>query len=150
MFSYIFNILTINDNLNNKSECWCSNCRVVIIIDFVSTGLMSMWLTLHHTEILLRQSCSVFWICTTLFPVVRRLVASTSTYIYKTFCRIWWYMQRYVINVDSEEYRSQDWPLWYTIFNSSLGRVGAANKDTLYSVFKVWKEKEKRHWVRTV
>ena len=55
-----------NDSLNGKSESWYF-CRVVIIIDFVFTGLMSMWLTLHQTEIRLRRSCSVFWICTTFF-----------------------------------------------------------------------------------
>ena len=65
-----------NDSLNDKSESWCF-CRVVIIIDFVFTGLMSMWLTLHHTEIRSRQSCSVFWICT-FFPVVWSVVSFAS------------------------------------------------------------------------
>ena len=38
-----------SDSLNDKSESWCF-CRVVIVIDFVFTGLMSMWLMLHHTK----------------------------------------------------------------------------------------------------
>ena len=66
-----------SDSLNDKPESWCF-CRVVIIIDFVFTGLLSMWLTLHHTEIQSRQRCNVFWICTPLFPVVWNVVSSAS------------------------------------------------------------------------
>ena len=54
------------------------------------------------------------------------------------FCRVWWNIQRSIINKDAEEYRSKDWPLWYTIFNSSFRRVWTTGKDTLYSIFKVW------------
>ena len=84
-----------NDSLNDKSESWCF-CRVIIIIYFfffLFTGLMSMWLTLHHTEIRSRQSCSVFWICTTLFPVVWSVVSSAS--LWQAAAEFhWWYMQR--------------------------------------------------------
>ena len=45
------------DSLNDKSESWCF-CRVVITVNFVLTGLMSMWLVLYHIEIRSRQSCS--------------------------------------------------------------------------------------------
>ena len=42
-----------NDSLTDTSESRCF-CRVVIIFDFVFTGLMSMRLTLHHIEITLK------------------------------------------------------------------------------------------------
>ena len=48
----------------------------------------------------------------------------------------------WVINIDAEENRFQDWPFWYTKFNSSFRRVGTMNKDTLYSIFKIWTEKD--------
>ena len=79
-----------NDGLNDKSEIWCL-CRVVITFDFALIGLMSMWLALHHTEIRSRQSCSVFWIYTLIFPVAWSVV---SIHEHMIFCRIWWSMQR--------------------------------------------------------
>ena len=68
-FSVTFSIFwPSSDSLNDKSESWCFS-SVVIIIDFVFTGLMSMWLTLHHTEIR---------IYTTFIPVVWSVVSSAS------------------------------------------------------------------------
>ena len=66
-----------SDSLNDKSKSWCF-WRVAIITDFIFYRINGMWLTLHHTEIRSRQSCSVFWICTTLFPVVWSVVSSAS------------------------------------------------------------------------
>ena len=48
-----------NESLNDKSESWCF-CHVVITIDGVSRGLMSVWLALHRTEIRFRQTFSFF------------------------------------------------------------------------------------------
>ena len=48
-----------NQSLNDKSESWCF-CHVVITIDSVSTGLMSVWLALRHIEIRFRQTFSFF------------------------------------------------------------------------------------------
>ena len=99
---------------------------------------MNTRLALYHIEIRSRQSCCVSWICTTLFSCCVKCCVIRE---HMTFCRIWWYMQRKIINIDAEEYRYQEWPLWYTIFNSSSRWVGATDKDTLYSIFKVWTEK---------
>ena len=58
-------------------------CHVVITIDFVIT-----WLALHHTEILLRQSCS-FFVCFEFagrfFVVVWSVVASVSIWHFAEF-----------------------------------------------------------------
>ena len=82
---------------------------------------------MHHTEIWLGQNCSVSRIRTTFFPSWVRYCAIWK---HMPFYNVWWYMQRYVITIDVEEYRCERWPLCYTIFNNSLRRIRITDGDT--------------------